>query len=92
MNLENSEYLQGLQLLIEKNTNTFIEQTKRRQQELLEIISNKSYETFSIISPLNSEGIQLSGGISLDFLNSVSLINEDNNKISKLTHGRYEKP
>ena len=53
-------------------------------------MSNNIYETFSIISPLNSEGIQLSGGSSLDFLNSVSIINEENDKISEFTHGHYE--
>ena len=46
----------------------------------------------STISLLNSDGSQLSGGISLDFLNSVSIINEENDKISEFTHGQNENP
>ena len=90
MKLENSEDLQGLQLLCQKNTNMFIERTETRQQKLLEIMSKKSYETFSIFSSIISEGNQLSGVIKLNFLNSVSIINAENDKFSKFTHGHYE--
>ena len=45
-----------LLLLIIKHTDTLIEQTKTKPQDLLEFIMNKQMETFSFHPPINLLG------------------------------------
>ena len=73
-----------LLLLIKKHTDTLIEQTKTRLQEILEFKMKKQMETFSISSPriLAEEGKWLLGVTSFECTSSVFNINDENNSFS----------
>ena len=78
----NNEFL----LLIEKHTDTLIEQTKTKPQETLEDKMVEQMETFSFNPPINlaEEGKWLLG-----VTNSVSNITNKNNSISIIIPGHY---
>ena len=71
-------------LLIKKNTDTIIEQTKTKAQETLEFKMRKQMETLSLIPPINSaeERKWLLGVTSFEATNSVFIITNENNSSS----------
>ena len=73
-----------LLLLIQKHTDTLIEQTKTNPQETLEIKMNKQMQTFSFNSRKNlvEEGKCLLAVSFLECTNSVFNITNENNSFS----------
>ena len=81
-----------LLLLIEKHTDTLIEQTKTKTQGTLEYRMNKQMKKFLFPPPINlvEEGKWLLGGTSLECTNSVFNINNENNLFSIFIPGHYQ--
>ena len=81
-----------LLLLIEKHTDTLIEQTKTKQQETLEFKMKKQMQTFSFNPPINlvEEGKWLLAASSFECTNYVFNINNENNSFSIIIPGHYE--
>ena len=81
-----------LLLLIKKHTDTLIEQTKTKPQQTLEFKKNKQMQTFSFNPPINllEEGNWLLGVSSLECINSVFNISNENNPFSIIIPGHYE--
>ena len=81
-----------LLLLIKKQTDTLIEQTKTKPQETLEFKMNKQKQTFSFNPPINlvEEGKWLLGVSSYECTNSVFNITNENNSFSIIAPGHYE--
>ena len=81
-----------LLLLIEKHTDTLIQQTKTRPQETLEFKMNKQKQTFSFNPPSNllDEGKWLLGVSLFDCTNSVLNITNENNSFSIFIPGHYQ--
>ena len=81
-----------LLLLIEKHTDTLIEQTKTKPQETLEFKMNKQTQTFSFSPTINllEEGKWLLGVSSLECTNSIFNITNENNSFSVIIQGHYE--
>ena len=81
-----------LLLLINKNTDTLIEQTKTKPQETLEFKMIKQMQIFSVNPPINlvEEGKWLLGVSSLECTNSVFNINNENNSFSINLTGHYQ--
>ena len=79
-------------LLIKKDTDTWIEQTKTKPQETLEFKVNKQMQTFSFNTPLNlvEEGKWLLAVSSFEFTNSVFKITDENNAFSIIIPGHYQ--
>ena len=73
-----------LLLLIQKHTDSLIEQTKTRPQEILEFKMNKQMQTFSFNPPINlvEEGKWLLGVTSFECTNSIFNILDENNSFS----------
>ena len=71
-------------LLIKKQTDTLIEQTKSRPQETLEFKLNKRMETFSFSPPINlaEEGKRLLAVTGFEGTNSVFKISNNNRRFS----------
>ena len=80
-----------LLLLIQKHTDTLIEQTKARPQETLVYKMNKRKETFSFSPSLNlsEEGNWLSGVTSFECTNSIFNITNGNNSFSLTIPGSW---
>ena len=81
-----------LLLLIEKHTDTLIEQTKTKPQETLEFKMNKQMQTFSFNPPINlvEEGKWLLAVSSFECTNSVYNITNENYPFSIIIPGHYE--
>ena len=81
-----------LLLLIKKDTNTLIEQTKTKPQETLEFKMNKQMQTFSFNPPNNlvEEGKWLLAVSSFECTNSVFNISNENNSFSIIIPGHYQ--
>ena len=81
-----------LLLLIKKQTDTLIEQTKTKPQETLEFKMNKQMQTFSFNPPKNlvEEGKWLIAVSSLECINSVFNVTDDNNSFSIIIPGHYQ--
>ena len=81
-----------LLLLIEKHTDTLIENTKTKPQETLEFKMNKQMQTFSFNPPINlvEEGKWLMAVSSLECTNSVFNISNENNSFSIIIPGHYQ--
>ena len=81
-----------LLLLIEKHTDTIIEQTKTKPQETLEFKMNKQMQTFSFNPPINlvEEGKWFMAVSSFECRNSVFNITKENNSFSIIIPGHYE--
>ena len=81
-----------LLLLIKKHTDTLIEQTKTKPQEILEFKMNKQMQTFSFNPPINlvEESKWLLGVTSLECTNSVFNITNQNNSFSITIPGHYQ--
>ena len=81
-----------LLFLIEKHTDTLIEQTKTKPQETLEFKMNKQNQTFSFNPPINlvEEGKWLMAVSSFECTNSVFNITDDNNSFSIIIPGHYQ--
>ena len=81
-----------LLLLIKKQTDTLIQQTRTKPQETLEFKMNKQRQTFSFNPPLNlfEEGKWLLGISSLECTNSVFNITKENNSFSIIVPGHYQ--
>ena len=79
-------------LLIKKQTDVLIEQTKTRPQEILEFKMKKKMPTFSFPSPINliGEGKWLLGVSSFECTTSVYNITNDNNSFSVIIPGHYK--
>ena len=79
-------------LLIEKHTDTLIEQERTRPQETLEFKMNKQMQTFSFNPPINlvEEGKWLLGESSFECTNSVFNITNENNSFSINISGHYQ--
>ena len=79
-------------LLIEKHTDTLIEQERTRPQETLEFKMNKQMQTFSFNPPINlvEEGKWLLGESSFECTNSVFNITNENNSFSIKISGHYQ--
>ena len=79
-------------LLIEKHSDTLIEQTKTKPLETLEIKMNKQMQTFSFNPPINlvEEGKWLLGLSSLECTKSVFNITNENNSFSIIIPGHYQ--
>ena len=82
----------ALLLLIEKHTDTLIEETIAKTQETLEFKRNKQMETFSFSPPVRlvEEGKWLLGVSSLECTNSVFDITNENNSFSITISGHWE--
>ena len=80
-----------LLLLIKKDTDTLIDQTKTKSQETLEIKMNESMQTFSFSPPINlvQEGKWLLGKTSIEATNSVFDITHGNNSFSTSTPNHW---
>ena len=80
-----------LLLLIQKHTDTLIEQTRTRPQETLEFKMNKEMQTFSFNPPYNlvEEGEWLLAVSLFDCTNSVFNITNNNNSFSIIIPGHY---
>ena len=80
-----------LLILIEKHTDTLIEQTKTRPQETLDFKMNKQMQTFSFNPPINliEEGKWLLGLSSLECTNFVFNKTNENNSFSTVIPGHY---
>ena len=81
-----------LLLLIQKHTDTLIQQTKTRPQETLEFKINKQMKTFSFNPPINliEEGKWLIGFSSFECTNSIFNITNENNSFSIIIPGHYQ--
>ena len=80
-----------LLLLIKKHTDTLIEQTKTKPQEILEFKMNKQTQMFSFNPPINLvEGKWLLGVTSVECKNSVFNITSGNNWFSIIIPGHYK--
>ena len=81
-----------LLLLIKKHTDTLIEQTKTKPQEILEFKMNKQRQTFSFNPPINSteEDKWLLAVSSFECTNSVFNITDDHNSFSIIIPGHYQ--
>ena len=81
-----------LLLLIKKQTDTLIEQTKTRPQETLEFKMDKHRQTFSFNPPINlvEEDKWLLAVSSFECTNSVFNITDDNNSFSVIISGHWE--
>ena len=81
-----------LLLLIKKHTDTLIEQTKTKPQEILEVKMNKQKQTFSFNPPLNllEEGRWLLVVSSFECKSSVFNMTNENNSFSIIVPGHYE--
>ena len=81
-----------LLLLIEKHTDTLIEQTKTKPQETREFKMNKQNQTFSFNPATNlvEEGEWLMAVSLFDCTNSVFNITNENNSFSIIIPGHYE--
>ena len=81
-----------LLLLIKKQTDTLIEQTKTRPQETLEFKMNKQMQTFPFNPPINlvEEGKWLMAVSLFDCINSVYNITNENNSFSIIIPGHYQ--
>ena len=81
-----------LLLLIEKHTDTLIEQTKIKLQDLLEFKMIRSKQTFSFNPPTNlvEEGKWLLGVTLFDCTNSVFSITNENISFSIIIPGHYQ--
>ena len=79
-------------LLIEKHTDTLIEQTKTKPQETLEFKMKKQMQTFSFNPPINllEEGKWLLAVSSFECTNSVFNITDENNSFSIIIPGHYQ--
>ena len=79
-------------LLIKKQTDTLIEQTKTKPRETPDFKMNKQKQTFSFIPPINlvEEGKWLLGVSSYECTNSVFNITNKNNSFSIIVPGHYE--
>ena len=79
-------------LLIEKHTDTLIQQTKTRPQETLEFKMNKQKQTFSFNPPINlvEEDKWLLAVSLLECTNSVFNITNENNSFSIIIPGHYQ--
>ena len=79
-------------LLIKKHTDTLIQQTKTKPQEILEFKMNKQMQTFSFNPPINlvEEGEWLLAVSSFECTNSVFNITDENNSFSIIIPGHYE--
>ena len=79
-------------LLIQKHTDTLIEQTKTKPQETLEFKMNKQRQTFSFNHPINlvEEDKWLLAASSFECTNSVFNITDDNTSFSIIIPGHYE--
>ena len=79
-------------LLLEKHTDTLIEQTRTKPQETLEIKMNKQLKTFSFNPPINlvEEGKWLLGVSSSECTNSVFNITNQNNSFSITIPGHWK--
>ena len=80
-----------LLLLIEKHTDSLIEQTKTRPQETLAFKMKKQMQTFSFSPPVNlvEENIWLLGVSSFECTNSVFNITRENTSFSISIPGRW---
>ena len=83
-----------LLLLIEKHTDTLIEQTRTKPQETLEFVMSKQMQTFSFSPPINliEEGKWLLGVTSFECTNSVFNITDENNSFSIIIPGSWKIP
>ena len=81
-----------LLLLIKKQTDTIIEQTKTKPQETVEFKMKKQMQTFSFNPPINlvEEGKWLLGVSSFECTNSVFNITNENNSFSIIILGHYK--
>ena len=81
-----------LLLLIEKHTDTLLEQTRTKPQETLEFKMNKQMQTFSFNPPiyLVEEGKVLLGVSSFECTNCVFNITNKNNSFSINIPGQYQ--
>ena len=81
-----------LLLLIQKHTDTLIEQTKTKLQETLEFKRNKQKQTFSFNPPINllDEGKWLLGVSFFECKNSVFNITNENNSFSIIIPVHYQ--
>ena len=81
-----------LLLLINKHTDTLIEQTKTKPQKTLEFKMNKQSQTFSFNPPLNliEEGKWLMAVSLFDCTNYVFNITNENNSFSIIIPGHYQ--
>ena len=81
-----------LLLLIKKHTDTLIEQTRTKPQELLEFKMNKQTQTFSFNPPINliEEDKWLLAVSSFECTNSVFNITDENNSFSIIIPGHYQ--
>ena len=81
-----------LLLLIEKHTDTLIEQTKTKPQETLEFKMNKQMQTFSFNPPINliEEDKWLLAVSSFECTNSVFNITDKNNSFSIIIPAHYQ--
>ena len=82
-----------LLLLIKKDTDTLIEQTKTKPQETLEFKMNKQTQTFSFNPPINliEEDKWLLAVSSFECTNSVFNITNEKNSFSIIIPGHYQK-
>ena len=80
-----------LLILINKHTDTMIEQTKTKPQETLEFKMNKQMEIILFNPPINlvEEGKWLLGVTLFDCTNSVYNITNENNSFSIIIPGHY---
>ena len=81
-----------LLLLIKKQTDTLIEQTKTKPQETLEFKMNKQTQTFSFNPPINlvEEGKWLMAVSVFDCTNSVFNITNESNSFSIIIPDHYQ--
>ena len=81
-----------LLFLIKKHTDTLIEQTRTKPQEVLEFKMNKQMQTFSFSPPINlvEEGKWLLAVSSFECTNSVFNINNENNSFSIIIPGHNQ--
>ena len=81
-----------LLLLIEKHTNTLVQQTRTCPQETLAFKKNKQMQTFSFNPPINlvEEGKWLLGLSSLECTASVFNITNENKSFSIIIPGQYQ--
>ena len=80
-------------LLIQKHTDTLIEETKTKPQETLEFKMNKQMQTFSFNPPINLvyEGKWLLAVSSFEWTNSVlSVQTNEKNSFSYIVPGHYQ--
>ena len=81
-----------LLLLIEKHTDTLIQQTRTKPQETLEFKMSKQMQTYLFNPAINllEEGKLLIAVSSFECTNSVFNITNENNSFSIIISGHYE--